>query len=282
MTQAYRIVDWKRRYEVTNKGRAADENTPTEELRKSALDYVRSRVYGHSIGPALHNLIDRAYVPGEINEFAAFGLFHKLLELAADQQRKYRGWILDKDQRPMGAGEFAKLFRTHEVDRVQQSLNVLCHPEVGWLELTQFPGESGKVREVPAVPGLFKKETETEVKENLNEKKASDCLRNFSDSADVVKQARQQALMQVLTLLRIRPDNPSDITTFRDIFDQIERGVTGGEFTTEIFDRVLDEAKEAAGHRFGRTGRFINAMKRKPFGYIPERRQVTGSKFGKY
>lgn len=279
MTQAYRIVDWKRRYEVTSKGRAADEDTPLEELRKSSLDYVRSRVYGHSIGPALHNLIDRAYVPGEIHEFAVFGLFHKLLELAADQQRRYRGWILDKDQSPMGAVEIAKLFRTHEVDRIRQSLSVLCHSEVSWLELTQFPDKSGKVRELPVVPGLFKKKIETEIKGSKTKEGASDCSRNFSDSAGAIKEAREKALMLVLEKLRIRPDSPSDITTFRDIFDQLEYRIVTGELTVKIFDRVVDEAKDAASYRFKKTGRFVNAMKREPFCYIPERRKVLGSKY---
>lgn len=277
MARAYRIVEWQRRYEVTNKGRAADENTPMTNLRKSSLDYVRSKVYGHSIGPAFHTIIDRAYIPGQINEFAVFGLFCKLAELAADQRREYRGWILDKDQQPMGAVEICKLFHIQEIKLIQHALDLLCHREVGWLEMAEFPDISGTSRICPEKPGDLYKETEREG--NLNETKASDCSRNVSDSADAVKEARCAALKQVLTHLRIRPDNPSDITTFRDIFDQIEDRILRGELTTEIFDRVVDEAKDADSYRFKKIARFVNAMKREPFCYIPEHRVVPGSKY---
>lgn len=127
-------------------------------------------------------------------------------------------------------------------------------------------------------------ETETEEKSNLNER-ASVASLDFSDSASPgpghlkIKEARQKALKQVLERLRIRADSPSDMTTFRDIFDQIEHRIVAGGLTIEIFDRVVDEAKDAASYRFKNTARFVNAMKREPFGYVPERRKVPGSKY---
>ena len=314
MTQAYRIVDWKRRYEIKLDKRDATEDTPAERLRKKPHDFIKWKVFGHRLGHKYRAMIQKAWKPGEINELAVLGFFGKLLELAGDQKEpEFRGWILDEDQQPMTLRQIAELLDIQELGRLLEAMGILI--DLNWVEKCEVelclsstqrafflkPQVSCKIVEkllpLQKLQGAakiatkacnpFLNETETEEKINLNEREASvsDCSSEVSDSASPgqagIKQARQEALMEVLRLLRVS-DNPSDITTFRDIFDQVERGVTGGEFTTKIFDRVINEAKEASGHRFGRIGRFINAMKRKPFSYIPENRQVTGSKFGKY
>jgi hypothetical protein len=201
--KAYRIVDWKRRYEVTKKGRAADGNTPVSQLRVGPLDYYRSRVYGHSIGPAFGELLEKAWLFGEVNELAAFGLFHKLMELAADQKRGYRGWILDKDQRPMGAVALAKLLKTTEVKRVQGLLDVLCDSEIRWLELVEFPECSGIARIVPESCGdLYK---ETEVKGNKTEE---DC--GSGPTEEEIGLARDSCATEVIGLLKINPNKQSN------------------------------------------------------------------------
>lgn len=288
MTKAYRMVEWRQRYEVTDKGKPAGDNTTTERLRKSPLPYVRFKVCGHKLAPGYRKLVKMAWPHGMGMELAVFGLFGKLLELAADQEAGFRGWILDEKQRPIYAEQIAEILEVSEVNVVKLGLQILTDLKIGWLELAEFcedrkpspdsggglwgkKGESG---------GTLLKEKENEIEGKLNEEKgASDYSRNVSDSAkpkSEVKQAREKAAWQVCDLLRINPKNQSDITTFQDIFDQIEVRVISSELTIKIWDRVVDEAKDAS-RRFRKMGRFVNAMKREPFSYVPERRTI-----GKY
>jgi len=291
MIKAYRIVEWRERYEVTDKGKPANENTPLERLRKSPLPYVRFKVCGHKLAPGYRKLVKKAWRHGMGMELAVFGLFGKLLELAADQPAGFRGWILDEKQRPIYADQIAEILEVSEVDVVKVGLQILTDLEIGWLELAEFcedrePSPSiggdlwGKKGEASGgKKGKLLNETETESKANLNEEKASDASHDVSDSADAIGEPRQKALRQVLILLRIKPDNPSDITTFRDIFEQVQARIINGELTTEVFDRVVDEAKDAASYRFKKTARFVNAMKREPFCYVPEHRKMPGSRY---
>ncbi len=301
MTQAYRIVDWKRRYEIKLDKRDATEDTPAEKLRKKPHDFIKWKVFGHRLGHKYRTMVRKAWKPGEINEMAVLGFFGKLLELAGDQENpKYRGWILDEDQQPMTMQQIAELLDVHELGRLTEAMGILI--DLNWVEKCQFPFSidqvsceivdkslplqklqgAAKIASLSCNP--FLNETKTEEKSNLNERDSGASL-DFSDSAPPessqsnIKEARQKALKQVLERLRIRPDSPSDITTFRDIFDQLEHRIVIGELTIEIFDRVVLEAKDAAGYRFKKTGRFVNAMKREPFCYVPERRKVFGSKY---
>ena len=45
--QAYRIVDWKKRYEIKADKRDADTDTPVEQLRKKPHDFIKWKVFGH-------------------------------------------------------------------------------------------------------------------------------------------------------------------------------------------------------------------------------------------
>lgn len=295
MTQAYRIVDWKRRYEIKADKRDANEDTPAEKLRKRPHDFIKWKVFGHRLGHKYRMMVQKAWKPGEINELAVLGFFGKLLELAGDQEdQKHRGWILDEDQQPMTIQQIAELLDIQEVGRLTGAMGILI--DLNWIEKCQFPFSinqvsceirdnllplqklQGAAKIATKACNPFLNETETEDKGNLNEK-ASDAAIDSSDSVGTVKEARATALMQVLKLLRIKPDNPSDITTFRDIFDQLEEGIIAGRLTTEIFSYAVDEARDAASHRFGRLGRFVNAMKQEPFGYVPERRKIPDSKY---
>jgi len=94
--QAYRIVDWDRLYEVGRKGQQLTSYIPVESRRKGPLKFVRLKVRGLSIDPVLDEIIGRAWEPGRLFHWAVLGIFDKLLEIAADQEREYRGWILDQ------------------------------------------------------------------------------------------------------------------------------------------------------------------------------------------
>jgi len=296
MTQAYRIVNWVRLYEVDSDGHAVRrfEKPPSvEKLRKSPLPYIRLENTGHAQTVIDRKINEKAWIAGQMAEMAVHGLFDKLLLMAGNQPRQFRGWILDERQNPLTAKGIAESLGIFEVGCVQKALGILTAPEVGLLSVGEF-GENllnareagqtcAEMRRSPDVCALFKNETEikeSKPKETESKPSASIFTPDVSDSAgaqqrlEAIKQARSNTVGQICQILRF-PNTPSNITTFQDIFDQIEQGVIQGELTTEIFDRIIDEAKDAASFRFKKIGRFVNAMKREPFGYIPERRKVT-------
>jgi len=303
MTQAYRIVDWVRKYEVDINGHAVGryEKPPlVEKLRKSPLSYIRLENTGHAQTIIDRKINEKAWVAGQMDEMAVHGLFNKLLKIAGNQPRQFRGWILDEHQKPLTAKGIAEFLGIYEVGCVQKALGILTDPEVGLLNVGEFgenllnARESGQtcaeVRKNPDECALFKNETEIKrikPKETKNEISTSDFALDVSGSAsaqhrqEIIKNARDNSVRQICQILRI-PNNPSDITTFRDIFDQIEQGVISGEFSIGIFDSMIVEAKDAASHRFKKLGRFVNAMKRQPFGYIPERRKIHQSQFKEF
>lgn len=280
MTQAYRIVDWARFYEVGIDGHAVgrwDPVPPMDRRRKSPLRYIRIENTGHKQTTVDRKIIGKTRAaPGEAVEMAVHGFFVEMLKLAGDQPREFRGWILDERQRPMDVKAIADQLGIFEIGTARMLLGILTDPDIGLMEVCEFRQTCAEMRKSPDECALFKNVTEE--KNNLNEEKeASDCSHNVSDSK--IKQAREKTVRQVCELLWINPQNPSDITTFRNIFDQIEDRIISGELTNQIWDCVVDEARDAVSHRFGKMGRFINAMKREPFCYVPERRRVAGFKW---
>lgn len=158
---AYRIVDWDRRYEVHYKGRESQEYIPMEVRRKSPLRYVRMPVHGLQIGPGLDELFTKGWRPGELVHWAAFGIFHKLLEIAADQPREQRGWLLDSDGMPLTPGYFAKRF--HEIEStklIEEVFELLV--SVGWIEIVEIEKAPGSFRAIPGDSGSLYNYTDTE------------------------------------------------------------------------------------------------------------------------
>jgi hypothetical protein len=267
---AYRIVEWKKRYEVTLKGRAASESTPLAELRKKPLDYVRSKVYGWNRGPALEAIIERAYIPGTIFDAAVFGVFHKCLEVAAAQERQYRGWLLDIHQQPVGAAQIARLFRSHEVELYQKALDMLCRPDVRWIEFAEFPEAPGSSRILPETPGYLYKETEDEGK-TIQEKGPSSPP-DFSVSASLSPLTgnphaiRQKTLLLLADIFKSR--KPADITTLQDIVEQLHKHATAGDIGPDVFEAVLQEARQCQRAQKP-IAAFVARMKSPPYYYKP-------------
>lgn len=187
----YKIAGWSERYEVDSKGRPASADLEQEKLRKKPLDFVRLQVYGLRQGPAYRRLMKKGWQLGAGMDLAAFGLFCKLLEIAADQPRQFRGWILDEKQRPVGIDDIAELIGTPDTEIVARLLKLLADPDIAWLEITVFGGENDdsgglfeKTPSFPETPGidgvsmekfpsklqtLPHNETETEHKHKQNE-----------------------------------------------------------------------------------------------------------------
>jgi len=186
--KAYRILNWKGIGEVTDKGKAAQANTPDEKIKKTKPKYIRWRTQGHSLEPAYRRLTKKAYGLGVMMEMACIGLYVKLLDLAGDwDDPDLRGWILDDLKRPMNPYQIAELLEIKDTNHVKAVFDLLCDPDIKLLEVAEFSGfpphhgesggiegnlaESGGVlgKKGEEVENLFLNETETEERSlNLN------------------------------------------------------------------------------------------------------------------
>jgi len=128
---AYKITDWDKNYEVTKDGKPATEKS--RNIRKTSLCYVRLAVQGHNPSMSYREMLQKANGKGMM----VFGVFCKLLELAANQPRNYRGWLLDTKGNPMTANRiaFALCCNTSDIDF---ALQVLTDKDIGWVADTQF------------------------------------------------------------------------------------------------------------------------------------------------
>jgi len=146
----YRIVGWEQRYEVSAKGR---DWTPGEPKRLGPLQYVRLKVHGRSQGVGWRKLLA---VAGLHEAPTVFGIFCKLLEMAADAPRDKRGFIEDSTETPL-----AFVLGLDPAD-VQKALDVCCDPRVGWMVIET--GSPAQATEGPAPsPKRFKQPIPQEV-----------------------------------------------------------------------------------------------------------------------
>jgi len=273
--QAYKIVDWVRQYEVTVGNHAVDkyceELPPVEKLRKSPLPYVRVENTGHGITPTAQEIIDKCPAIKGMFEMAVWGLYGKLLILAANQPRGFRGWILDQKQRPMHAQQIGRTLGIFCTESLNRAIGILTSPEVGLLELCEFRQTCARLRNNAQDCASFKKETESE--SDTKQEKDSRCAPVDSDSA--IAEAREAGLKRTIANLFERRANfnpktrqgRANNTTVKDIFDQLETAVRSGTKTTEIFAAVADEARTAS-----KMSHFVTVMESEQFGYVPEKR----------
>lgn len=278
--QAYRIVDWYEQFEVAD-GRPAGMTTDRKKVKVKKLMFVREDCrLAHAKEPIFCKMQEKGNIIGMAIGLACHGFYRKLCAIAADQDRPYRGWILNARRRPMTLQDLEYLLDEREPQVLRWCMDILCSEGIELVEKVDFAPESAQAsvnkREQAGkcgTRGLFINETETETKPNLTETKEG------SDAAPIVSGSRDDAVTQVCQFLRINPDNKSDITTLRDIFDQIEVGVEQEELNVSVYERVVIEAKDAASYQLYKWGRFVNAMKRPPFNYVPIRREVPGGRF---
>lgn len=146
--QAYRIVDWDKKFEVNRKGQSVTSYLPVEYRRKGALKFIRIPVDGLRIDPLLDEIIGRAWITGQLFHWAVLGVYTKLVEIAADQEREYRGWLLDPNQKPIDAKYFANRFREPDAHLITKVFEILCHSSVNLLEIHEIP-------EIPENSGAF-------------------------------------------------------------------------------------------------------------------------------
>lgn len=240
---AYRITEWKSRYEVTYKGRAADENTPLEELRIGPLEFVRFKVFGHRPGPAMKRIIRMAEQYGPWAAPGIFGIFGKLLELSGNSRKEYRGWVLCEKQKPVDSDGIAEILGFDE-KIVSIALEILCNPKVGWIQHVEYikPEDENKPvsRNFPEHSGTsgipFKKtnESENETKarkqtkeqtkeQGVPEKPGTDSLSPSISSRSSLALASQTSGIRTLDALeKIFPHRTAaDDSTFSNIVRQV-------------------------------------------------------------
>ena len=128
---AYRITDWDKNYEVTKDGKPATEKSKT--IRKAPLSYVRLAVQGHNPSLSFREMLQKANGKGMM----VFGVFCKLLELAGNQPRELRGWLLDTKGFPMTAERIAFALCCSAGD-IDFALQVLADKTIEWLVIDDF------------------------------------------------------------------------------------------------------------------------------------------------
>ena len=133
------VHDWVERYEVNMKGRPA---MGGDELRGGALEYIRSKVFGHDQGMGYRRLVEAAGPKA----MEVFGLFHKLLELQADSRREYRDKIrVRRDGEVASAKDVAFVLSIPE-EVVVRGVEILA--EIRWVGV-EYSGEAAPDADVP-------------------------------------------------------------------------------------------------------------------------------------
>jgi len=285
MARAYRIADWYR-YEVLYHGSgSAAADTPAEKLRRGALEYVKAFAFGRRPSASFRRAVrlsNRA-VGAAGGDCALMGVWLKCLEVAGQNSAGRRGWIVDDKDRPVDGKGFAEMVGYEYGHHIDDLLQVLCSPEVGWLEYVDFPGFS----EITCKCGdAFLNQNQNKPKDNIPKPKETEqpdgrLAEHMDGCLDLEKiekphgvldlekmdRMRAEAKNEVKAILGINTYNPSEKTTFGDIFGQVEAKVRAGTLGLEIYGQMVREAK---GCRTARSPKraFVARMKKQPYGYI--------------
>ena len=146
--RAWRIANWDGLYEADRYGRAATADTPADEYRQGPLAWVRLRVAGHAhaMGPGYRSLMAACQFDGA-RVMAAFAVFCKLLEFAADLPRELRGWVLTHHHQPAGPADL-EFYTGFPREAIEQALADLSDQRVRWIEQVAYsagvPAPSGR------------------------------------------------------------------------------------------------------------------------------------------
>jgi len=124
---AYRIAEWDQRYEVNADGGGWKRG---QRHRVSPLEYVRWRAWGLVQGEGYRELLAAT---GPMRACRCFGLFAKLVEVAASRAGGERGWLLSGRAVTLGPEELAGKLG-FDADQVREDLHTLIY-KVRWLEI---------------------------------------------------------------------------------------------------------------------------------------------------
>jgi hypothetical protein len=211
---AYRITDWDSKYEVGPEGKPTNEQT--KRYRKSSLPFVRLKTFSESNGMAYRKLLRLAGKDAP----ATFGFFCMFLEIAANRDRAFRGWLLDEQQKPLSAEDLAFEFGC-ENQIIEKTLAILTDERINWLKLSDF-----KTNDDSAVKLLYNETEENETKPNDNETQPQKTPADI-ELEKVARQIRGRAIHQTgnldSSMKNILKDTSSDSDSPKDGYRQLLR-----------------------------------------------------------
>jgi len=130
------ITDWDQHYETNKDGRRWEAG---QVKRKGALVYVRLYVFG----PAGDNVVYADVADTVAEKYGddawcvAWGLFCKLLEVAARQKPDQRGFLLGRRASPISARMLRNICRFSK-SQIELGLTILADPDVAWIQSKTF------------------------------------------------------------------------------------------------------------------------------------------------
>jgi hypothetical protein len=215
----YEITQWDDRYEVNSNGNIFQPGTD-QRRRSKPLAFVRSKVHGRSLGTGMRKLQSLAGP----RAMEVFGIFHRLLEVAADASRDSRGILLNSDcpDDPATAEDLSFILNLSQ-EQVDNALTTLC--EMGWI--SENSGKARELRESPGTPGKpgnsgkarpLINETETEPNRIEHNERDSDLkIKDDSDSDSTTnRHSFGLKLMQILPVW-----SSSDHAAFRNLTTEL-------------------------------------------------------------
>lgn len=168
VAEAWYVTDWDQLYEVDERGHAWQPDCGRPR-RSSALRYVRWHVYG----PAGDNQAYQEVAMAIRDKFPAgswaiaWGLYAKLVEIAAARPAELRGFILGRNRAGISPARLEAV-TGFTAEQIALGLEVLAGPECGWIHRRavpaapaapsetpsrELPGTPGDSRELPDSPG---------------------------------------------------------------------------------------------------------------------------------
>lgn len=233
----YKIVEWQQRYEVNSRGEAAGAG---DKLKKGPLAYYRSKVTGTQQGKGYRKLLAIA----NSKALETFGIFHKLLEIAAGQDRASRGTI------DHSLSDLAFIIGVGEV-QMRAALTVLCDKDLGWLvKVTEKPENSGGSGKITGESGALYNETKrNETEQNKTEHIETDKGVYFDFLKAVISPSVRTVDLRwfgvVKPLLKLK--NKGDITCLSDISKWLGDQVEAGKYKIQIFDNAWVWVQDVVG-----------------------------------
>ncbi len=210
---AYRITEWRDRYEVSYKGDVAK---PADKLRAGKLSFVRLKVHGHSMGTGLRRLKS---IAGPEKVWGVFGIFCKFLEIAGNSRSDLRGWLLNEKGNIATADDLAFILDA-PIDQVEFALQTLCNKQVAWIEAVTVPENSGNSGKIPGSYITEPNETElNSTQPNGTEMEITADEKSLKSSSESVESDRIKLYDAVVELFAI--SKKEDFEAIRKICDRV-------------------------------------------------------------
>lgn len=255
--KAYRITDWFR-YEVDKDGHAVSVPTPIDSLRIAPLPYVRWRVNGHRQGDGYGRLAEAAGSASRLE--AAICTFGRLIELAADENREYRGWILNHRKEPATMADLVR-YTKFRAKTLEIGLEVLCHVDAHWLESVEFtPSQCAPMRSDAhqhAKSAVLQNENETKTKTKSNGNELNEEAERKVSQGSSVSVSKNRKVERAKWHLAIEPfwavggtQRVSDETSTINLFDDLWPEDADPEISAKALAEVMADLL-----RIGRGGR---------------------------